>query len=389
MDSAKRHQFVWRLLRPVIGGVIAFLYNFRALSKPLKESSLIVSNHCTDLDPFLLAQSCRHFCYFIASEHIFHKKILGKLILWLLSPIARQKGSTAGDTAMTAIRRMRKGYGVAVFAEGNRSFNGQNSAIIESTAKLAKASGLPLVTHRFRGGYLSSPRWAGAAIRRGKMTGEIVGIYSAAELKKMSAAEVAELIRRDIHEDAFATQREWQIPYKGRRLAEHLERAFCLCPRCRAFDSLRTKNDRLSCRRCGLEARYTVYGFLQGEDFPFDNTLDWDRWQARELQTLADNAGDACLARDGDILFSIVGDDHIERRLAVGELALYRDRWELPDGSVWPLSELGGINISGPQSLEVTAGGNHYYLKSKKVRNLRKYLSLYRAITDPDNILAV
>lgn len=389
MDSFKRHQLVWKLLQPVISGVCARLYKLESLSQPLQEPCLIVSNHNTDFDPFLLAYTTRHFCYFIASEHIFHKKALGKLILWLVGPIARQKGSTAGDTAMTAIRRMRKGQAVAVFAEGNRSFNGQNSAIIESTAKLAKASGLPLATHRFRGGYLSSPRWAGAAIRRGKMTGEIVGIYPAAQLKKMSAEEIADLIRRDIHEDAYATQREWMIPYKGRRLAEHLERGFCLCPGCHAYGSLKTENDRLWCQSCGLEARYNVYGFLEGENFPFDNPLDWDKWQAKELQAMADNATDACLARDSEIRLSVVGEDHLEQTLAIGELALYKDRWELPNGERWLMEDIRGINISGPQSLEISADGKHYYIKSKEIRNLRKYISLYRAITDPENILAV
>lgn len=389
MEGHKRHLFIWKLLLPVLKRMMRLKYNYRAPEGPgLTEPCLIVSNHVTNWDPFMLALSVKKFCYFIASEHIFHKKFLGKLIFWLEAPIARQKGSTAGDTALTAIRRMRKGYSVAVFAEGNRSFNGQNCAIIESTAKLAKAGGLGLATHRFRGGYLSSPRWSGDSTRRGRLTGEIVHVYPAAELKNMTAAEIADVIRRDIDENAYETQREWMLPYQGRKLAEHLERALCLCPKCGSFGRLESKNDLFYCRACGMQTRYTEYGFFEGGELPFDNVLDWDKWQAAELQSMADKAGEECLLSDTDIRVSVVSDEHLESLLGQGELRLYKDRLEAP-GIGFPLAEIHGINLSGPQSIELSAGGKHYYLKSKEVRNLRKYLTLYRAITDPKNILAL
>ena len=388
MKGHKRHRFIWNLLLPPLRLFMRLKYNYRALGEGLSEPCLIVSNHVTNWDPFMLGLSVKKFCYFIASEHIFHKKFLGRLIFWLEAPIARQKGSTAGDTAMAAIRRMRKGYSVAVFAEGNRNFNGQNSAIIESTAKLAKAGGLALATHRFRGGYLSSPRWSGDSTRRGRLTGEIVHVYPAAELKKMTPAEIADIIRRDIDENAYETQRQWMIPYKGRKLAEHLERALCLCPKCHSFNKLESKNDTFYCRACGMQTRYTKYGFFEGGALPFDNVLDWDLWQAQELQKMADEAGEECLLSDTDILVSAVDDDHLESHLGHGTLRLYKDRLEAP-GLQLSLGEIQGINLSGPQSIELSAGGQHYYLKSKQVRNLRKYLTLYRAITDPENILAL
>lgn len=390
MEGHKRHRFIWNILTPVFAVLMWAKYNFRARGEGLSgEPCLIVSNHVTNWDPFMLALSVKKFCYFIASEHIFHKKFLGKLIFWLEAPIARQKGSTAGDTALTAIRRLRKGYSVALFPEGNRNFGGENCAIIDSTAKLAKLGGVALVTHRLRGGYLTSPRWSGDSTRRGKMTAEIVGVYPAEEIKKMKANEIAAIIRRDIYENAYETQREWMIPYKNRRPAEHLERALCLCPRCGSFHSLESKKDLLFCRSCGMQTRYNKYGFFEGGDLPFDNVLDWDKWQAAELQKKADAAGaDDCLARDTEISISRVDDGHIKTLLGQGELCLYRDRLETP-GLTVPLADISGINLSGPQSLELSVGTDHYYLKSSQVRNLRKYITLYRAITDPQNILAI
>ena len=345
MKGHKRHLFIWKLLLPPLRLFMRLKYNYRALGAGLSEPCLIVSNHVTNWDPFLLGLTVKNFCYFIASEHIFHNPFLGKLISWLEAPIARQKGSTAGDTALSTIRRLRKGYSVALFPEGNRNFGGENCAIIESTAKLAKAGGVALATHRIRGGYLTSPRWSGDSTRRGKMTGEIVHVYPAAELKKMKAEEIADIIRRDIYENAYDTQREWMIPYKSRKGAEHLERALCLCPRCHGFGTLESRKDILSCRGCGMQTRYTEYGFFEGGALPFDNVLDWDKWQAAELQKMADEAGSKCLAADRDILVSRVSDNHSEQPVGRGELRLYRDRLEAP-GLQLALIEISGINIT-------------------------------------------
>lgn len=389
MEGHKRHLFIWKALLPPLRLFMRLKYNYRALGDGLSEPCLIVSNHVTNWDPFLLGLTVKNFCYFIASEHIFHNRFLGKLIYWLEAPIARQKGSTAGDTAMAAIRRMRKGYSVALFPEGNRSFNGETCSIIDSTAKLARLGGVALATHRIRGGYFTSPRWSGDSTRRGKMTGEIVRVYPAEEIRKMKPEQIADIIRRDIYENAYETQREWMIPYKSRKGAQHLERALCLCPRCGGFGTLQSRKNILSCRACGMQTRFTEYGFFDGGALPFDNILDWDRWQAAQLQKRADEAGSDCLASDSGITVSLVADDHGDRFIGRGELRLFRDRLEIP-GLTLPLDQIGGINLSGPQSIELTAvNGDHYYFHSSEIRNLRKYITLYRAVTDPENILAL
>ena len=47
-----------------------------------------------------------------------------------------------------------------------------------------KISGAGLVTSRISGGYLTTPRW-GKGIRRGKIFGEVVNVYSAQQIKEL------------------------------------------------------------------------------------------------------------------------------------------------------------------------------------------------------------
>lgn len=321
----------------------------------------------------------KRFAYFVASSHVFSNPKTAKIIEWAMAPIGIVKGTTAGDTALTIMRRLKKGYSVGVFAEGNRSYNGVTDEIVASTAKLARSSGASLVTHRFRGGYLTSPRWSGNSVRRGLFTGEIVNIYSPETLKGMTDSEVADAIRADIYENAYETQAEWNIPYKGKNLAEHLERALCLCPSCDTMGSLVSRGDEFFCTVCGLKAAYTPQGCLEGENVPFHTVLDWDLWQMQELQGRALSGDGICLASDTDMELFEVAEDYTEMPEAHGRMALFRDHIEI-NGLCMPLSDISGMSVIGPQALIFTFRGKSYTVRSRSVRNMRKYVTWYQIL---------
>ncbi len=120
---------------------------------------------------------------------------------------------------------------MCLFAEGNRSYNGVTGPIFPATGKLAKATGASLVTYRFEGGYLTTPRWS-RSTRKGNMRGYVVNVYSPEQLKTMSPEEVNQRIREDIMEDAFDRQLTMPYRYKGKDLAKGLEHALYFCPKC-------------------------------------------------------------------------------------------------------------------------------------------------------------
>lgn len=388
MEHFKRHNFLWKLIYWPVRLLFFLWYGYHPKVHPIQAPSLVVSNHCTDLDPLMLALTIKKHAYFIASEHVFRNPRAAKFLFWAQAPIVRIKGTTASDTALTAIRRLRKGYSVALFAEGNRTFNGVTVDIVESTAKLARISGANLVTHRFRGAYFTSPRWAGQSVRRGRMTGEVVNVYTPEQLKAMTNEQIADAIRADIYEDAYATQAEWHIPYKGKRLAQSLERTLCICPQCRSLGTLHSEDDKLSCAKCGLTATYTPYGYLEGNGVPFHTITEWDRWQADCLQKLVDGAGADLIAADEDVTVYEVTDDHAEIPEVTGVFRAFRDRFECGSMTL-PFREISGISINGPQILMLSAHGRNISVRSPRVRNLRKYLTIYQAVMAPDKILAI
>ena len=374
MEHLRRYRFLWRFFRPPVRRWLQHKFNLDAEVCTEDGPFLVLCNHNTDWDPLLLACAFPDYMSFVASETIFRWRFAGKLIVWLMDPIARLKGKTAGDTAMTMLRRLRKGVSVAMFAEGDRSFNGLTNEILPATGKLARSSGVKLITYRMDGGYFTSPRWSDG-LRRGKMTGRVVRVYPPEELKAMSADEVNAAIRRDLFVDAYAVQREQMIPFRGKNLAEHLETVLCRCPRCEKLGTLKSADDTLRCG-CGFSVRYNEYGFLEGEDAPFDNLTDWDTAQTAALCALADAAGDGPIFTDGGMeLKEVLLDSHDALPLGSGSMALYADRLECC-GQVFPLSELGGFSLVRAQTVDFSCGGRFYEITSPEIRCTRKYMTV-------------
>lgn len=376
MEHLNRYRRFWVFFRWVLSPFLKKKFNYTPELCSAEGTYLILANHNTDWDPLLLGIAFPNYMSFVASEHIFRWGFAAKLITFFLAPIARLKGTTAGDTAMTMLRRLKKGVNVAMFAEGNRSFDGRTGTILPATGKLARSSGAGMITYRFDGGYFTSPRWCGSKTRRGKLTGRVVNVYTPEQLKAMTPAQVNEAICRDLFVDAYAVQREEMVPFTGKNLAEGLETVLCRCPKCGGLDTLHSKDDTLSCS-CGFSVRYTPYGFLEGEDAPYDNITDWDAAQTAELCALADAVPDrdTPIFYDSDMLLNEILPGHKAQELGSGSMVLYADRLECC-GQSFPLSELGGFMLHGAQTVNFSWDGHSYEISSAARRCTRKYMTV-------------
>ncbi|MDO4573533.1 MAG: hypothetical protein Q4C13_09195, partial [Clostridia bacterium] len=272
-------------------------------------------------------------------------------------------------------RHLKDGHSVCLYPEGNRSWDGVTRPITPATGKMAKISGAKLVTYRSEGVYFSNPRWSGGSIRRGRTRGGVAGVYTPEYLSSLTAAQVQEIIERDLYENAYERQRAQPVKFRGRRLAEHLETLLFICPHCRAQDKLRSEGDYFICDGCGTRLRYTPEGFFVGENLVFDSVLDWHIWQEGRIRELCLSAGEAPIFHDrGMELYSVAFTEDAEF-ITSGSLRLYRDRLELPGGRSIALSELSGMALMGPQELYFSAGGKSFIIKGRGLRCLSRYLS--------------
>ena len=376
MEHLRRHKWTWRFLRLIGRPLLKLLTHYDDEVCTEKGPLLIMSNHNTNLDPLFLGAAFPEYMSFVATEHVFRMGLAGRVIRYLMAPIPFTKGGMGADAVRRTLRRLKEGVNVALYAEGDRSYNGLTGPIEAATGQLARLSGATLVTYRLDGGYFTSPRWCGAGLRIGKMTGRVMHVLKPEELKAMSVEDINALIRDDLFVDAYAKQRENPVRYKGKNLAEHMETALCYCPACGQFGRLHSEGDTFSCE-CGFSVKYTEYGFLEGDHAPYDNITDWDKAQTEALRALADGGDGPYFSDDQMVLNEIFPDRHEETELGRGEMTLFSDRLECC-GESFPIKAITGTALFGPQTFNFAYGGRYFEVKSQEVRCTRKYVTVIR-----------
>ena len=381
----KRHIRLWNAIIVIVRPFLKRIYNYEyEVIPPINGPYLVVSNHNTDLDPALVGLAFKKQMYFVASEHVYRAGIYGKLLKYVFEPIAKIKGSSDTLTVMKMIRYLRTGKNVALFPEGNRSFNGKTCEIFDATGKLVKASNASLATFKFEGGYFTTPRW-GKGIRKGKLTGKLVKIYTPEELKEMTPEEITQHIREDLSENAYETQAKNPIAYKGKTPTLGFETGYCVCPKCHTIDNITSTKKQIICKNCGMETSLDDYGYFP-ENFDFKTVEQWDDFQEKYFADFVKENTDnkESLFFDTDVELFNFTENHEETCHGTGTFKMYIDRFvfETPSNTLeLPFEDIPDMSIHGKKTLVFSATGNlHYELKAKNLINVRKYLSCFSAI---------
>lgn len=384
----RRHRVAQSLLRPILRLYFYYGWSYRYSGERYREEDprqpyLILANHNGAVDPILLSLSFRRPIYYVASDHIFRWGLASKVIQFLAAPIPIVKA----QLDLKAIHQMaaisREGGTIGLFPSGNGSFTGPEMPIHLGTAKLARALKLPVLLFRFEGGYLTRPRW-GVTTRRGTMSGRVVRALSVDEIKAMTPEALLQIIQQELDADPYREPlNDHAIPvqlFKGKRLAEYLERVLFVCPDCHRLNTLRSKEDRLSCS-CGFTTRYGEDGYFYTDAsthlaaLPHVKAFDQfqleylTRWLAQE-DIFQKHRKAPFFTDEGETLSVVQRASHAEKALH-GQLALYSDRLVFrPDRPAqpsqltqpvqpadqtaleFPLEQIRFIAVHGPQTLQ-------------------------------------
>ena len=376
MTELRRHQLTFKILRPFCELFVKWKFNFEFDSlKDVKGPYLLLPNHNLELDPILMGVASGEHLYFVASEHLTRKGFATKLLNYFLKPIIRQKGTSGANTVAKVLRTLRSGVSVCIFPEGNRSFNGRTGEIVPTTGKMARRSGVKLVTYRIEGGYLTQPRWS-TTLRRGRLRGRLVHVYSPEELASMTDKQVNNAICRDLYEDAYETQGKEMIPFKGRKLALGMESTLFACPACGKISALLSDDTTLSCG-CGFRAVYDEYGYLTESNGTRHTFPELDRRQRETLRSLL-HCGDSRSLFSDPVSLQSIGGDHTLQKVESGVLTAYEDRLELC-GRTIPFSDLQGMAIYSRNVLVIytNSDNRHYEVRGEQSFSALKYLYWY------------
>lgn len=376
----RRHAVIMNLARPFFNAFLRVkcgvkVHKFREENN---RQYLIVMNHQTVFDQFFVGIAFKKPVYYIATEDIFSNGFISKLLTWAVNPIPIKKQTLDMRAIMNCIQVAKEGGTIALAPEGNRTYSGKTAYIKPSIAKLVRKLGLPLAIFRIEDGYGVQPRWCDQ-VRKGKMSAKVTRVVEPEEIKTLSDDELYEIIRSELDVNEACAGG----PFKGKHLAEYLERAIYVCPVC-GLAAHESHGNFIECTKCHNKVQYLPSRELQGVkgEFPFRFVADWyeyqysvvnqlDPAQHREEPLFRDRAGlsEVILYKKKQPIHDEIG------------VALYGDRIVIGEGTgdelMMPFDEVSSVAVLGRNKLNIYFGDKVYQVKGDKRFNALKYVNLY------------
>ena len=261
-------------------------FNIQDEKNPLKdidEPYLLLGHHVTAFDPIISNILSKRLIRYIAADANYDS-ILKKTLLKQLECIPFSKNRADGNSIRKLLKHIKMGHPVGLYPEGGRNWDGSTDMIIPSTAKLIKLLKVPVYAIFYKGGYLSKPRWA-SHFRKGKIDLEIKKIFSKETIAEKSTKELYELLVDKLNYNEYEWQKNENIPFKGKKLAEDIERLLYICPDCHEINSLESSGDHFHCNSCNEKYTINQFGHIEGCS-KFTETVSWNRWQKGLLPSI-------------------------------------------------------------------------------------------------------
>jgi 1-acyl-sn-glycerol-3-phosphate acyltransferase len=218
-----------------------------------KGPALVLMNHTNPLDPLLLSCFGRQPIHFFITEPSMTKSFMARLMIFF-GQITKRK--LMNDTL--PIRTMKKwadlGGLVAMFPEGQFSWDGDASPLQPGLHSLIQYLQLPVITIRLSGGQFMKPAWA-KKIRRGKLFIEIDPPKKYAQCDEIEK-DIAHRLK--IQTAATLPLNFEKTPHD---LSQGIATFFRFCPNCFKEGQLREESNELTCLAC--HARWNVTLDLQ------------------------------------------------------------------------------------------------------------------------------
>ena len=374
-----RHRIVRNILYPFfwVYTRVAYRIKIEKFKEQEKRPYLILLNHQTPFDQFFVGMSFRGPIYYLATEDIFSNGWVSSLIRWLVAPIPIKKQTTDVRAILNCMKVAKEGGSIAIAPEGNRTYSGRTEYMSPSIVALARKLAMPIVLYRIEGGYGAEPRWSDV-VRRGKMRSYVSRVLSPEEYATMSDDELFDTIEKEL----YVNEAVVDVSFKHKKLAEYLERAIYVCPEC-GLSTFESHNDIITCKKCGLSARYLPTKELEGIDreLPFRFVADWYDYQAEFVNSInVTEMTDRPIYCECATVREVIP---YEKKVVLckdARIDLYGDRVVVDMGDEVIKADFVSANaltVLGRNKLNIYCDGKIYQLKGDKRFNALKYVHIF------------
>lgn len=372
-----RHKVITFLLRGAFHLYARLVYGIRIEKCRDRRQFLILMNHQTAFDQFFVGLAFPRPLYYVASEDLFSKGFVSKLIKWLVAPIPIKK-STSDSHAVRLCRKVAlEGGSIALFPEGNRTYSGKTEYIKPSLEQFVRFLRLPIAILNLEGGFGVHPRWSDV-IRKGSCRVHVTRIIETEEYQNMPAGELGKLLEKELYVD----DTELPAEYHHKRSAEYLERVMYFCPKCH-LSSWESHGDTATCLTCGKQVRYLPDLRLEGvgAHFPYATLKEWYDAQSDFINEFDLSRYDETPAYEDRIqFFEVILYKNKTLLAPEATLSLYGDRYTVKTESetlTFRFDDISTVSVLGKNKLDFYTGDKVYQIKGDKRFNAVKYMHFY------------
>jgi 1-acyl-sn-glycerol-3-phosphate acyltransferase len=363
-----RHQFLWSTTRQSFCRLLQLRYRIGLdpRSDPEPDPPYIaVSNHGNFFDPWIVGRFQRHATRIMMNDDGFRTNGPTRWYLRNIGAFPKKKGASDLGAMKKTLGYLKRGDPVLIFPEGQATWDGETQPIYGGIERMIKRSRCPLVILRVRGNFLTHPWWAESG-RRGRIQVSRTAVPTE-KLAGMKSDEILKLVLAGIHHNDIADERNAEVPFRGKRLAEGVQRLLWRCMSCGRSDSLTAIGDRITCNQCQASWRLDAHARLHPEadgEAPHGDLHAWFQAHKREARRAVEEAGEeTVLARNEAVTLLVEDPDGGFAKRSEGTLELTPRRLSyvpLESGSGargFPLDRIDSFAIQKKDLFEITVGG--------------------------------
>ncbi|MBQ0078721.1 MAG: AMP-binding protein [Eubacterium sp.] len=165
-DFPIAHKAIDYAIMKIPFSVIRFLYKVKIRGEhniPENSGYILCANHVSNFDYFFMACNFKKSRFnklgCMAKKELFKDNVFGRLLVRLggMVPVDRHGGSVSNS--MNVLKsKLQDAWGIVLFPEGTRSFDGNLSEFKHGASSLAVGTGVPIIPAYIRGGFEAYPR---------------------------------------------------------------------------------------------------------------------------------------------------------------------------------------------------------------------------------------
>ena len=308
------------------GTKIVWKHNFKKTKGPY----IIISNHASRADYLFNAIYVRERVNFVLGYNEFFRSHLAGTVGGI-NCIPKRNFVFEPKAMMRMQDIIKQGGVISIYPEGMNSISGANQPVASGTGNFLKKMGVPVYYSVIKGGYLSCPKYDNND-RPGTVISELDLMFTAEDLKEMSAEEIEDRVNELLYHDDYEWNLKHKYHYKTKgKTAEGLHTLLYWCPKCGSEFMMKSEGDKIYCEKCGngatLDDTYAMHPFNKNCVIPRTQT----KWFNMERNLIREAVKDKNFEMKEHVKLGILPDYELLKNKATstivgeGELTLNKE----------------------------------------------------------------